>query len=144
MWVQKTAMDTAVHVGAAWSVPDEAPRIARGHQFKPWAVSEEEEATSLDGELQQCGKLQQQLWRRCLAAAPAWLGCTSLGSDKPHLMLRPHYCSEKVQKSAPALHFAVGIHSFIVQLRQKLLCLKLIVSLLFLLVRTVLLDWYRE
>lgn len=74
MWVQKTVMDTAVHVGAPWSVPDEAPQVARGHQFNPWAVSEEEEVTSLDGELQKCGKLQQELWRWCLAAAPAAWG----------------------------------------------------------------------
>lgn len=59
-------------------------------------------------------------------------------------MHRSHYCNRKVQKSASALHFAWGIHSFIVQLHQNLLCLKLVVSLLFLLATTVLLDWYRE
>lgn len=43
MWVQKTVMDIAGHVGAAWSAPNEAPGDAQGHQFNPWAVTEEEE-----------------------------------------------------------------------------------------------------
>lgn len=47
----------------------------------------------------------------------ARLWCTSLGLDKLHLMHSSCYCHKKLEMSAPALHFAVRIRSFIVQLK---------------------------
>lgn len=56
MWVQKRLMDISVHVGA-WSVPEEAPRVAKGHQFNPWAVTEEEVTSFISKMVESCSDM---------------------------------------------------------------------------------------
>lgn len=45
-----------------------------------------------------------------------------------HLMHSSCYCNDTLQMPARALHFAGGVHSFIVQLHQRLCCSKLVVT----------------